>query len=221
MAYPLIELVFAPEDKNGLDGSSNGWSNSRLIRSRSSIPERDDAEIVCLIRAGDETVFTEVVHDFAVVLQAYAYRYVRSADVAGDVVQDVFVRLWERRETLVVPGTLRQYIFVATRFRALELLRRDRMEGRHAERVAEQTVDVTAVGSSAQIEDELERLDRFIAVTRAVQELPPRQREIVKLRWVDGFTNVQTAARLGISIKGVEIQLTRALQTLRARLRES
>jgi RNA polymerase sigma-70 factor (ECF subfamily) len=131
----------------------------------------------------------------------------------------VFVRLWERRETLVVSGTLRQYVFVATRLRALELLRRDRMEGRHAGRVAEQTIDETAE-RGAQLEDELERLDRFIAVTRAVQELPPRQREIVRLRWVEGLTNAQAAARLGISVKGVEIQLTRALQTLRGRLRE-
>jgi len=206
MAYPLLELVFAPP--NGDD--SGAPSREKPLPLRQTL--RSDAETVRLIRDGDERVFTDVVHDLAVALQAYAYGYVHSVESAADITQDVFTRLWERRATLVVNGTLRQYLFVATRLRALELLRRHRLEDARAGHL-----DLKA--AEPPLDDELERLDRFVWVTRAVDELPPRQREIVRLRWIEGLTNPLVAQRLGISVKGVEIQLTRALHTLRERLK--
>lgn len=208
MAYPLVELVFASHD----GGDAENFQQSVRATAPTLATTPGDENVVASIRGGDEHAFTALVHDLAPVLHVYAYRYAQSSDVARDVVQDVFTRLWERRATWTVKGTVRQYLFIATRLRALELLRRGRIEERHALSVGE-TDSLTPP-----VDSELERIDRFVAVARAVQELPPRQREIVRLRWIEGLTNAAAAARLGISVKGIEIQLTRALHTLRGRL---
>lgn len=172
----------------------------------------NDDQLTAGIRAGDESIFSYVVHRDAAALHAYAYRYVQSADVARDVVQDVFTRLWDKRSSLEVRSTLRQYLFIATRLRALELLRRSKTE-------QQKVSSADWISEEAPIDEHIERVERFTQVIDVVRELPPRQQEIIHLRWARGLTNPAVAQKLGISVKGVEIQLTRALATLRVRLK--
>jgi RNA polymerase sigma-70 factor (ECF subfamily) len=211
MVHSLVAVLwFAPSSYN--DGAGASRADRRDTRPMELAPPLDETVVLQQIRAGDQAAFSTLVRAMVDVLQAYAYRYVHSADVAGDVVQDVFVRLWHARETLVVPHTLRQYLFVATRFRALELLRRDRIEQRHAGALE-------PPAGEPPVDEHVARIDRFTSVVEALRALPPRQREIIRLRWTEGLTNAAVGQRLGISVKGVEIQLTRAFATLRERLR--
>jgi len=207
MALPLVELLFTASTGDD-DVHSSGSSRAR---DRTYRPGNDSA-LVERIRFGDEAAFTQVVYELTPVLHAYARQYLPFGDVARDVIQDVFLRLWDERRTLVVRGTLRQYLFIATRLRAFKALRRVRVEQRYAG-------EGPLVSAEPPLDESVERLDRFVQVVRAVDDLPPRQREIVRLRWLDGLSNTDVAMRLGISVKGVEVQLTRALYSLRKKLR--
>jgi RNA polymerase sigma-70 factor (ECF subfamily) len=206
MAFPLVSWLFASGENENPGGSS--LPANRPSPAFQPRPQREESDWIAGIQTGDTAIFTELVHDLTDVLHAYAYRYVHSSDIAYDIVQDVFARLWENRQTLHVKGTIRQYLFIATRLRALELLRRNKIEERHASVLIPESDAIS-------VDEQLDQIDLFAQVVRAIQELTPRQREIARLHWIHGLTNATVAERLGISIKGVEIQLTRALARLR------
>jgi len=144
-----------------------------------------------------------------------ACSYVDSDDIAEDIVQDLFAAVWadpERwREDDDTIGVL---LFVATRNRALDHLKSRRVRQRYATRTAAITPAVT--GPTA-VEDLLHK-EVQKAIDDAVATLPPSAREIFRLSRDEGLTYREIADRLGISVKTVENQMSRALKKLRERL---
>lgn len=163
------------------------------------------------LAGGDERAVDELFDACADALHHFAYRYVGVADEAWDVVQDAFLRLWRRR-TELDPGTdLRAYLFTITRNRALDVLRRRRLEDRVLRtQIAPDDADTAPNGDREAAAEEITAVLR-----RTVEALPPRQREIVLLRWHERLTYDAIGQRLGISSRTVEAHMHRALERLR------
>jgi RNA polymerase sigma-70 factor (ECF subfamily) len=136
----------------------------------------------------------------------------RERAVAEEVVQDVMLELWRRREQLDVGESPRAYLLRATRNRALNHLRHLRVEQRGAAYAAGPT-EAPPQGVSAVVEDEL-----AAALGAAVAELPARCREVFELSRVQGLAYAEIARALDISVKTVENQMGKALRVLRVRL---
>lgn len=175
------------------------------------------AEPIARLRAGDESAFEAVFREFAGPLCAFAFGFVKSHDLAAEVVHDVFLRMWERHERIEVRDSLKAYLYRATRNRALDVLRRDALlqHWKDAE-VDEPSHDLT--GRIAPPEELVEQRDLASALAQVIDELPDRRRMVLLCRWRDGLRNDQVAELMGISIKTVENQMTQALRTVRARL---
>jgi len=105
-------------------------SDSTGGQAKSSI--RDD-ELLALIRSGDEGAFEVLFRAHAIALRAFALEYVKSRDIAVEVVHDVFLRIWERRERLEIRESFKAYIYRATRNRALDVVKRSALEQRYVE----------------------------------------------------------------------------------------
>lgn len=175
-----------------------------------------DAPRIERIRAGDEAQFEELFHAHYTALCAFAYRFTRSSSAAEEIVQAVFVDLWERRARLAVHTSLRAYLYAATRNRALDARKHEQVEARWAEQSwAEDDFSLQPDGD-AQLMMEAE--EASAALHAAIDKLPERARLIVTLRWQRGLKPPEIAEALGISVKGVEIQITRALRALRVHL---
>jgi RNA polymerase sigma-70 factor (ECF subfamily) len=142
----------------------------------------------------------------------FVHGYVRSREVARELVQDLFLRLWERTET---PGSTlaAAYLYIAARNRALRHLRRQRVAARWLELVAPESSTAAAITEEAVHEHELSE-----ALERAVAELPERCRLVFTLSRHRHLSNADIARALGISVNTVEQQMWRALKALRARL---
>ena len=141
-------------------------------------------------------------------------RMVDCEHVAQELVQDVFLRMWSGREDLAVRGELGSYLRRAARNRALDWLRRETLH-REWER--------TAAHEYQSLYAEIETADRGFAelaagLAQTFAEMPERRRQVCQLRWVDGLGPSAIAARLGLSVKTVEIHLTRGMKDLRARM---
>ncbi len=173
-----------------------------------------DAELVRRIRAGDERALEIVFRAHYAGMASFVQRYVRSADVAEELVQDVFFKLWSKREHLAEIETLRTYLFRAARNTALNHLRRLKLERRWQEE------QVAGDDSPAFVaDDEAAWTEVDAAVQEAIGRLPPRCREIFLLSRDGGLTYAEIARALGISVKTVETQMGRALKSLRVSLR--
>src|SRR5688572_761538 len=149
----------------------------------------------------------------------FAYSYVRSTAVAEEIVQDVFFRIWVGRHQWELRGSLRTYLYSATRNASLNYLRHDRVERRWMERVVNEGVlrgDNIKVATAS---DELvTTAELATAATRAVEQLPERCQLIYRLTRQHHLSYAEVAQMLHISVRTVENQIGIALKTLRRRL---
>ncbi|HEX6316055.1 MAG TPA: RNA polymerase sigma-70 factor [Gemmatimonadaceae bacterium] len=173
-----------------------------------------DAELVRRIRAGDERALETVFRAHYAGMASFVQRFVRSADLAEELVQDVFLKLWSKREQLAEIETLRTYLFRAARNTALNYLRRAKLERKWRE---EQGTDDDPPTTFA-ADDEAVEQEVAVAVQEAINRLPPRCREIFLLSRDGGLTYAEIARSLEISVKTVETQMGRALKSLRSSL---
>jgi RNA polymerase sigma-70 factor (family 1) len=161
----------------------------------------------------DEAAFDRVFESYFDPLRRFVYRYVRSWDEADDLVHDLFARLWERWRDLPVDD-LKSYLYTSARNRALSHLKHRAVEDRWR-RSHEGPVPV-ADGPAPPPDPERELLaaETGAAVQRAVDALPPRQREVMLRRWA-GESHERIATALGISPNTVSEHITRAMARLR------
>jgi RNA polymerase sigma-70 factor (ECF subfamily) len=181
-------------------------------------PGTDEAELVRRIRAGDDGAFEELFHAQYAALCAFASTYLRSAEDAEDVVQNIFRSLWMCRQAWVPRGPVAVYLRTAVRNRALNVLRGARNAARCEDRIAQAGALVALAEAPPPIDEAIAAADLTAAVYDAAESLPVRCRAVFFLRWRDGCSNAEVAARLGISVKTVEMQLHRALKVLQGRL---
>jgi RNA polymerase sigma-70 factor (ECF subfamily) len=153
-------------------------------------------------------------------LYATVYRYLPSRALAEEVVQDVFLTMWERRDRWGEGELtdLRRYLFAAVQNRALSRLRRERVESTWREGAMEGRRDsgvghfTATAGAPSERSELVERLEQAIAA------LPDRARETLLLRVRRQLQNAEIAEVMGISVKAVEGNLARAMHALRVAL---
>ena len=171
-----------------------------------------DRELLERLRQGDSAAFDEIFRTWYGPLVGTAERMLRDRAVAEELVQDVMLELWRRRETLAEDGSAQAYLFQATRNRVLNHLRHLKIEQRSEPDVRGESSS-TPHADAAVAQEELD-----VAVQRAVQSLPDRCREVFELSRVHGLKYAEIARQLGISVKTVEAQMGKALRTMRERL---
>ncbi len=181
---------------------------------------RDRRELAWLERArtGDEQAFEALFRAYVEPLCSFAYSYVESEPAAEEIVQDLFARLWERRESLEVPRNVQAYLYGATRNRAINYLRDARVETTFLQRALRIGQARAMAPRPAPPEEELNARALAEAVERAVAELPPRCREVFVLTREQHLSYAEAAGVLHISPKTVEIHMGRALALLRDKL---
>lgn len=191
---------------------------ARRERSASAPGKSRPASRPAVAREGlDAAGLEAAVLDYAQPLVAFAWRYVKSEEGAVDLVQDVFAHLWEYRTELQIRGTLRAYLFAATRNRALNAIAHARIEARWRERSAHESEHSQTPPLTP---DTLaERGELHAAVDAALRSLPPRAQEIARLRWIDRLGRREIAEVLGIAVPTVSVHLTRTVKRLRGLLR--
>jgi RNA polymerase sigma-70 factor (ECF subfamily) len=170
---------------------------------------------VAALRVGDPSAFEALYYKYAPSLLRFGARLVGSREMASDVVQDVFVSLWERRDRLVIHTTLQAYLYAAVRRRSLEILRHDRVVLAYERRRVRGPIERTPAPDQQLIQREI------AAVLRAaVEALPPRAREVTRLRWDDQLSRAEVAEVMGIAVSTVDNHLLTALRALREALRQ-
>jgi len=147
-------------------------------------------------------------------MASFVERFVHSPDVAEELVQDIFFKIWTKRGQLSDIDALKTYLYRAARNQALNFLRRAKLERRwQEERWAEGEPSTTFAA-----DDDASGNELATAVQAAIDRLPPRCREIFLLSRDGGLTYAEIARTLGISIKTVETQMGRGLKSLRGAL---
>ncbi|WP_349316318.1 RNA polymerase sigma-70 factor [Chitinophaga sp. MM2321] len=143
---------------------------------------------------------------------AFATHYTGDSHEAEEIVQQVFLRLWEKRDTITITGSVKAYLFSAIRNTAISQWRKDSV--RSDRETDYGTTRETATQASDQVR-ELEGLYR-----QALERLPARCREVFVLSRQQNLKYTEIAATMNISVKTVENQMGKALRILHQELKE-
>ena len=163
----------------------------------------------------DVRAFERLFRDNYGSLCRFATRFVDDPSRAEELVQSVFTTLWVNRATWAVEHSERAYLFAAVRNAALNDRKHARV--RREWEAAEARAEVADQRTDPSQPDELmEREETAQRVRGAIAALPERCRMVMDLRWRDQMSYAEIAEAMGISVKGVESQLARGLQRLRA-----
>lgn len=138
-------------------------------------------------------------------LGMYALRIVDDADVAEDMVQEAFMNTWERLEGGLEISNFKAFMYRSVRNECLSYLSSPK------EKVGEEFIPEAG-------EEEIDTSFRDARIWKAIDELPEKCREIFLMSKRDGYSNEEIADELGISIKTVKNQMTKAFSRLREAL---
>ena len=165
------------------------------------------------VRAGDHEAFRAMFEALYPSLCSVVARRVGSRAIAEELVQDVFLRVWERRESLDSQQSITGYLYRAARNQASNHLKHRGLADRSRHAI------VLSLRPAETATDEEARFNEIAGVAQeAIDELPTRCREIFLLSRHAELSYAEIARLLGLSVKTVETQMGRALKTLRARL---
>ncbi|MGI4870855.1 MAG: RNA polymerase sigma factor [Janthinobacterium lividum] len=160
------------------------------------------------LREDDIRAFDQLFDLYAPELCRFAHGYLKSHADAEDAVQECFLKLWERRQSFDEGIIFKAYLYKSAYHAVLKHLRRQRywvFEECGEETLIEEDTPSKAV--------EYQELEQFYQV--AMEQLPPRRRQIFTLNRQDGLSYASIAAELNISVKCVENQMTHALKFLK------
>jgi len=170
---------------------------------------------------GDAAAFERMVNEFAAPLRRFVFRYTRSREVASEVVQDVFYKVWRNRTSGAVFAGRRQlqaYLYRAARNNALDYIAREETRSRWRRATREQPSDGVTPLHAAPADTHAELAELAATIDQVLAEMPDRRREVCVLRWRHGHSVIEVAKRLAISTKTVEAQIGRGLRQLRERI---
>ncbi|HKL67341.1 MAG TPA: RNA polymerase sigma-70 factor [Bacteroidales bacterium] len=172
----------------------------RENKSRSLIPEK-----------GFEKIFRE----YFVSLTYYALKFTGDHDSAKEIVHQVFINIWEKRTEIEYDRSLRSYLYTAVHNRCLNFLRdRKQFDG--------EDIGTLAYGDvpAAVQEDKMEKEETEARISKAISSLPERCRKVFVLSRFEEKKYSEIASALGISVKTVEAQMSKALRLLRTELKD-
>lgn len=177
----------------------------------------DTGQLMASLKEGHENAFAYVFKEYYGVLLNYASRILHDAEVANDLVQEVFCRLYEKRGELRGEIDLKPYLYRIVYNDCLNVIKHRNIEQNY---VNGELLDFyfSKVIETPEAELALQSEELREAVQVAIQKLPVRCREIFVLSKIEGLSNKEIAERLGISVKTVENQMTVALSKLRKEL---
>jgi RNA polymerase sigma-70 factor (ECF subfamily) len=175
----------------------------------------EEAEIIERIRNGDMEAFETIFKAYYQSLCLFSMRYLRRSDLAEEIVQDIFVNIWDKRSGLHLETSLKSYLYRAVHNNSLKYLQHEKVVDRHAQRIIERKEQFyNEPLNNIQVEE----LTKLLEIAYA--SMPQKTREIFELSRNEGLKYAEIAEKMEISVKTVEAHMGNALKILRENLKD-
>jgi RNA polymerase sigma-70 factor (ECF subfamily) len=177
-----------------------------------------DHDLVRRLWSGDEGAFRELFARYGPVAHGLAYRLVRHAQLAEEIVQETFLSVWrspERYDRSM--GSVRSWLLAAVHHRAVDAVRREESQRRRADRAAGR-LELVTDDPTDELAAAIDRPQEQKLVREALEALPDEQRDVLSKMYFEGLTQTQIAERTGVPLGTVKSRTLLGMRRLRALL---
>ncbi|MEO9484661.1 MAG: RNA polymerase sigma-70 factor [Ekhidna sp.] len=175
----------------------------------------NEEEIVQRLIHKDKRAFELVFNQYYNIMVMYATRFMDTREEAEEVAQEVFVKFWEKCDTLSEDSSIKSYLYRSVHNSCLNSIKHEKVKDGYKQHV------IHVMESSYQNEfNEEDPNGLKNRISDEIDKLPPRCAEIFKLSRFEGLKYQEIADHLGISVKTVEVQMGKALKVLRESLKD-
>lgn len=176
-------------------------------------------EILQKIISGDEPSFEKVYHYYYPRLNYFARQYLLDAEASKNIVQDVFTELWDKRQALRSDTNLQAWLFTVTRNKSLKIISQLKSRQNYDNFIKTRQLDVNYKSLSEFDTSHLVFEELQAQIQAALEKLSPACRKIFEMSRFEDKKNREIAEELNLSIKTVEAQISKALRSLKADLK--
>ena len=172
-----------------------------------------ETDWILALKDGDLQAFNELFDRYGKRLYHFSIRYLKSAENAEEIVQEVFLKIWDNRLALSAQKSFESYLFTIARNGILNTIRKSKSEQAYLNYVK------INPGKNVLLDEELNFNELENAYHHAIERLSPRRKEIYLLSKERSFSNAEIALKMNVSVKTVENQMTSAISEIRKNLR--
>lgn len=176
-------------------------------------PNKDNitSELLIRLKNGDMLAFDRVYELYSHKLFSFVFKILKNEDEADDIVQEVFVKIWESRDKLGDCKLLNSYIFTIAYNTSIDLIRKRINNAKYLNHLKSSVV----INYTPAIISQIEFDDLNTQAKELIANLPDRQKQVYLLHREEGLTYAEIAEQLGISRNTVENHMGKALKCLR------
>lgn len=174
----------------------------------------DDAILLKLLKAGDGAALEEIYFRYSETVFVAALKKVRSRQIAEELVQNLFIRLWIKREELNIEH-LPAYLQTAIRYQVIDYIRSRMVHERYYQSAKEQPQTHDNSSESRLLLHEL-----ALAIENTIKKLPQKTQEIFRLSRYEKRSIKEIAQYMDLSEKAVEYHMTQSLKFMRLHLKD-
>lgn len=178
-----------------------------------SLTNYSEAELIALMKKGRREAFNEIYDRYWLKLYVAAFKRLKSKDDAKDIVQDLFISLWMKRDTLTINSSLSSYLFTAVKYKVINHIQANQVKKNHLNSLTDAVVDY-----DNSTHEQISRNDLEVFIESKVARLSPKVKEVFQLSRKENLSINEIAERLHTSDQTVKNQLSKALKILRIHL---
>lgn len=171
---------------------------------------QNDFIVLNKIKKGDIKAFESIFKLYYSPLCLYAASLTGQMESAEEIVQELFYIFWKERENINLLYSLKSYLYGAVRNRSFQYLEHLEVRKRHREAMLSEE----STGSTSP-QQQLEYKELQQVIDKTISKLPERRQRIFQMHRFEGMKYAEIASVLSLSVKTVEAEMTKALQTLR------
>ncbi len=175
-------------------------------------PEKKNNELNTTVPIGNLDNFEALFKQYYAPLVAYACKFVPELDAAREIVQDFFVKLYEKRATLTIDISLKSYLYRSVYNSCMNYINQRSIQDKHIRKIDMERSD------EENLENEISSIELQNRIFSLIEALPPKCRKIFKMNRLEGMKNEEIAVALHLSKRTVETQISKALKILRNKL---
>lgn len=170
----------------------------------------DEKELLVQLAQGDEAAFAVLYNRYGGLLYIHLYRKLQDEDEARDIVQELFLNLWERRAALNIEGSLSAYLYNAARYRVINRINRSHNASAYIDHFQ------AFLNTCTENADHRVRERMLTALLeKEIEQLPAKMRQVFELSRKQGLSHKEIAAQLGITEQSVRSHVKNALHILK------